>query len=197
MLNKKLIPFLSAVILCFFVTTILAQESTAAKPRKHKFTLYAGAGPNVYFNNLALAKDYVKEINYSFAGRFMWEPEHNLSLGIESGYYCLYTVDFKEQSDVNIKNAAIPIQLVVCMKFLKHFYFSFASGQSILMNDITQTLNGDISASTISLGDFAGSLGYKWDLKERFSLGAETKFFYASKLNDKNLALLFMVGYHL
>jgi hypothetical protein len=62
----------------------VAQTTDSASVKKnHRFTLYAGVGPNFYFNNLVLAKDDVNELSYSFVGRIMWEPEHNLSLGIE------------------------------------------------------------------------------------------------------------------
>ena len=127
----------------------------------------------------------------------MWEPGHLLSLGIETGYYKMYSVNDKSQTDVNISNAIIPFQLVVNMKFLKTFYVSFASGQSILVNKVSTPDNGSISSTSFSLGDFGLSLGYKHKLNDRVSLAAETKFFYSSQLNDKNIALLFMVGYEL
>jgi hypothetical protein len=190
---RKLI---AAILICFFTMGLSAQSDNSSE-KKHKFSLYAGVGPNIYFNNLVLAKDYVHELNYSFAGRIMWEPGHLLSLGVETGYYRLYSVNDKSQSGVNITNAAIPIQLVVGMKFLKTFYFNFSSGQSILLNKVSTPNNGSISSTSFSLGDFGLSLGYKRQLNERLSLAAETKFFYSSQLNDKNIALLFMVGYKL
>jgi hypothetical protein len=188
---------ISGILICFFALSLSAQTTADKKVKNHKFTLYGGVGPNVYFNNLVLGKKYVNELNYSFAGRFMWEPEHLLSLGIESGYYRLYSLSFGGQSDVIITNSAIPIQLVICMKFLKAFYFNFASGQSILINKVSNYNGGEINSSTLSLGDFAGSIGYRRELVNRVTLGAEFKFFYASKLNDKNLALLFMIGYNI
>ena len=125
----------------------------------------------------------------------MWEPEHHLSLGIESGYYCLYTVNFDELSDLEISNYAIPIQLTISMKLLKTFYFSFSSGPTILVNKVI-TSNGErVDASTMSLGDFSSALGYKHRINQHFTLSAETKFFFASKLDDKNIALIFLLGY--
>jgi hypothetical protein len=186
--------FLLAAFAIFSFSAV-AQTQTPAK--KHKFAIYAGVGPNIYFNNLVIAKEYVKEINYSFAGRFMWEPEHLLSLGIESGYYRLYHMDFGSTSDVKITNSAIPIQFILSMRMLKHFYFNFNYGQSILKNNISNAGENNTQSSVISLGDFSGSLGYRYDWKERFTLSAESKFFYSSKLNDKNIALLFLIGYKL
>ena len=66
----------------------------------------------------------------------MWEPEHVLSVGIESGYYRLYTLTGPDTLHANIANSAIPIQLVISMKFLKSFYFNFSMGQSKLINKV-------------------------------------------------------------
>jgi hypothetical protein len=186
---------LIGITLCFCSASLLAQTDNGVAVKKHKFAVYGGVGPNLYFNNLVLGKDYVHELNYSFSAKFMWEPGHLLSLGIETGYYRLYTVNNKAQSSGNISNSAIPIQLVVSMKFLKNFYFDFSSGQSIRKNKVTTPNYGDISSSSLSLGDFGAALGYKKQLNSRLSIAAETKFFYSSAINDKNIALLFMVGY--
>ena len=80
-------------------------ESTPPPVKRDKFAFYAGIGQNMYFNNLVLAKDNVNPLNYSIAGRIMWEPEHLLSIGIESGYYRLYSVTFPEQAEVKISNS--------------------------------------------------------------------------------------------
>jgi hypothetical protein len=196
-MKKKHWISLLAVACMFLVAPGAGAQDQPVRPKQHKFAIYAGLGPNIYFNNLVLAKEYVKEANYSFMGRFMWEPEHLLSIGIESGYYCLYRVDFGDQSDVKIANYAIPIMLAVNMKFLKNFYINVTTGQSILKNNVSNTIQGDINASTLSLGDFSGALGYRRQWKKTMTLGVEGKFFYASKLNDKNVALLFTAGFQL
>jgi hypothetical protein len=182
-------------VFCLIFTSLHAQTENPAPVKKDPFAFYAGIGPNIYFNNLVLAKDDVNEFNYSIAGRIMWEPEHLLSLGVESGYYRLYTVNIPELPDVKISNSAIPIQVVISMKILKKFYCNFSSGQTILINKVHTPAAGDVNASTLSLGDFAGTFGYKYPLKNHFSLQAELKYFHASKLNDSNAALIFLAGY--
>jgi hypothetical protein len=189
------------VILIFISCAALesvAQSDSASVKKRHKFTFYAGGGPNFYFNNLVLAKDYVNELNYSFVGRIMWEPEYNLSLGIESGYNRLYSVSVESagvQSGAHIVNIAIPIQIVVTMKFCENFYGSFLMGQSILKNQVNTTNLGNADATTISLGDFGAAIGYKRVMSDRFYLGSEIKGFYSAKLQDKNIALVFLGGF--
>jgi hypothetical protein len=194
---------LGSVLLMVLASTIAlhAQDlSNAAKPKKHRFSIYAGMGPSFYFNNLEVSKQYVREFNFAFVTRFMWEPGHNLSLGLETGYNGLYSI--KENptvvSQVKISNAAIPIQLVISMKFLQDFYGSFTMGQSILLNKVyTKTPLGEqrSTATNLSLGDFGLAAGYKKSISPRLYLGAELKGFYSSKLDDKNLGLVFLTGY--
>ena len=177
-----------------------AQDKSTASNKKYKFTLYAGFGPNFYFNNLTIGKEYVRELNYQFVTRFMWEPEHFLSLGFETGYNRLYSM--KENptanSQVKINNALIPIQLVISMKFFKDFYGNFSMGQSVLLNNVNTNNNGTnnkINATGFSLGDFGIAAGYRKSFHTKYYLGAELKGYYSSKLNDKNIGLAIMGGY--
>lgn len=169
----------------------------AAKPSK--FSLYAGLGPNYYLNNLTLAKDKVKEFNYSFVARFMWEPEYFLSIGFETGYNKLYTVKAGEGTadEIHIVNAAIPLQGVVSMKFFGHFYGSFTMGQSILLNKVSSPTKGEENASTFSMSDFGVALGYRKEMGSKWFLGSELKGYYSGKLQDRNIGLVFMAGYRL
>jgi hypothetical protein len=183
------------LLICCSSFAAMAQSDNAPQYKRHKYTVYGGVGPNYYFNNLVRLKGQVNELNYSFAARFMWEPEHRLSIGFETGYYRLYNLALKGPKNTTIKNSAIPIQLVVSMKFLRNWYGNFSIGRSFLINDITTDANGNFDASNFSLADFSGTVGYKRRLSDHFSLGAETKYYYASKAEDANIALLFMAGY--
>ena len=186
----------SLLIVCC-TCTLMAQQSKPAATKKRHFAVYAGIGPNYYFNNLQIGKDLVNPFNYSIAGRIMWEPEHLLSVGIESGYYRLYTLNGNGTAQAHFANSAIPIQLVISMKFLKSFYFNSSMGQTKLINKVTRQNTADFNTSTWSLADFAGTVGYRYTLKNRLSIAAETKFFYSTGFIDRNIALIFIVGYKL
>jgi hypothetical protein len=188
---------------CLILTYGKAQDLAVLKTiKKHKYSLYTGFGPNFYFNNLDVSKLYVRELNYAFVTRFMWEPAYFLSLGFETGYNRFYSI--KENptagSQIKIINAAVPIQLVISMKFKKDFYSSFTMGQSILMNKVRTSNNGstnNINATSVSLSDFGINIGYRKLISSRVYLGTELKGFYSSKLNDRNLGLILMTGYRL
>jgi hypothetical protein len=172
------------------------QSTQVPSEKKHPFSFYGGVGPSYYFNNLVIGKQYVNSFNYSFAGRFMWEPGHLLSLGIETGYYRLYTVSASQLNNAHISNSAVPLQIVVSMKFLKDWYACFNMGQTMLLNKAGATGSETVNSTSWSLADFAGSVGYRYRFPSRISVGAETKFFLSSSYLDMNLALLFMVGYN-
>ncbi len=174
-----------------------AVAQQAAKPSK--FTLYAGLGPNYYFNNLGLAKEQVNEFNYAFVARFMWEPEYFLSIGFETGYNKLYTVKagMGTPNEIHIVNAAVPLQGVVSMKFFQHFYGSFTMGQSILLNKVSSPGKGEENASTFSMSDFGAAIGYRKAAGRKWYLGSELKGYYSGKLQDRNIGLVFMAGYRL
>lgn len=191
--RRHILVFLVALFWCGLSLDAHCQEKT------HRWTLYGGIGPNYYFNNLEVAKNFVNEVNYSFVARLMWEPDYRLSLGFETGYNRLYSINTTGPvvGDVVINNAVIPIQLVVSMRFWDDFYGSFNVGQGILLNRVTASNIGNFDANVVSLGDFALTFGYRRDITNRWRIGAELKGYYSSKLDDKNLSLVFMGGYRL
>ena len=186
------------ILVCLFSVHAMAQNEDTAHHRVHKFAIYAGGGPNYYFNNLQLAKNHASVYNYSIVGRIMWEPEHFLSLGLETGYYRLYSMKSGDSNNVHITNSAIPIQIVVSMKFLHWFYFNGSLGQSILLNEVSTSTYGNFNAKTFSPGDFTATLGRRLPFlkNDRFLLNAETKFFYSSTVfaECRDKILLFIQG---
>lgn len=188
-------------IFSIWITMLLLTASTLpasaqmAREKKHRFSVYLGAGPNFYFNNLVFLKNKVNELNYSFSGKIMWEPEHRLSIGLETGYFRLYGIDLSGPKNSKVRNSAIPIQLVVSMRVMKSFYGSFSIGRAFLINDVTTDAYGNFDATTFSLADFSVTVGYRKRLNDRYSIGIDAKYYYSSKAEDANVALLGMVGY--
>jgi hypothetical protein len=197
MIMKNYKHYLS-ILFCFFSLNLLAQKDNHGQDKKHRFSLYGGVGPNYYFNNLVIAKNYVQPWNYSLTARLMWEPEYFISLGIESGYSQLYTVKYTAPSlwPAQVTKIAVPVQLVVSMKFLKNYYVDLSIGQSNLVDKFSSPDMGSFETSSWSLADFGITLGYKYRIKNRVSVGAESKFFHYTKNKDSNLALVFMVAFH-
>ena len=203
MMNRRIfhraIRNLFTVAIIGMTATMAAAQSTDGQQKQHRWVVYGGIGPNIYFNNLEIAADRVKPLNYSFVARLMWEPEYFLRLGVETGYNQLYTMSGSHPvtGDVRIVNSIVPLQGVISMRFSEHFYGNFNLGFGILYNNVSTTNLGNFDASVMSLGDFAAAVGYRRDMSERFTLGAELRGYYSGKLQDRNLALVFMAGYRL
>jgi hypothetical protein len=195
-----------AVSTCFIACQSLAQNEADASGKYRKFAVYAGVGPSYFFNNLLIFKNQVNSLGYAFSARVMWEPEHSfLSLGIETGYFRLYTasgtiVDSSSgrQSNVHVSNSSIPIQFVISMKFSRQLYADWAMGQSITFNQVSASgITSNHNASTWSLADFTATVGYRFIQKTRISYAAELKGFYSSSYANSTIAVVFIVGYRL
>ena len=133
---------------------------------------------------------------YSYVPKDVCAKNIHFKMGFSflvSGYYFLHHFYHLFNHILIIQNQQVYVML------LKTFYISFSSGQTILKNNVYTPNYGTINSTTLSLGDFSGAIGYKRSMKknDRFSIGAELKFFDSTKLDDKNLALVFLVGYHL
>jgi hypothetical protein len=185
------------MLLLFLGLQAVAQESTPAPVVKRRFAVYVGAGPNYFFNNVVTGKNLVNEWNYAVVAKVMWEPEHFLSLGLESGYNRLYTANSSGTVNAHIVNSAIPIHISMALKLVKAFYFDLSLGTSLLQSKVDTDVYGNFDGSSISLADFSGALEYRLPTRGRFQFSFGPKFFYSSHTNDKTLALLFLVGYKL
>jgi hypothetical protein len=200
---KTLIIVVSA---CFITCHSMAQNESDGSGKYRKFAVYGGVGPSYFFNNVIIGKNQVNPWGYEFSARVMWEPEHSfLSLGIETGYFRLYSASGTlsdslsgQQSNVHVSNSSIPIQFVVSMKFTKQLYADWAMGQSITFNKVSASgITTNHNANTTSLADFTATVGYRFIQKSRISYAAELKGFYSSSYANQTLAIVFIVGYRL
>ncbi|MFI5156412.1 MAG: outer membrane beta-barrel protein [Chitinophagales bacterium] len=185
------------LVFCLDSLNLISAQGAYAQERKHHFALYLGAGPNYYFNNLAIGKDLIRPLNYSLVGRLMWEPGRIITLGIESGYSQMYTATYSTSlsTSAHISKIAIPIQLVSSIKILKNYYANFSIGQTCIQSRVSGPSTGNSKSSSWSLADFSLGGGYRYTFKSRISLAAEARFFYSTKYSDGNIAILFMAGY--
>ena len=187
------------VALSFLITGVsFAQNSGEAVTPYRKFSVYAGVGPSLFINNLVRSKNEVSAFQYAFSARFMWEPKHSfVSLGIETGYFKLYTVE-SASPKAHVTNSSIPLMFDVSMRFGKNFSGTWGMGQSVTNSKVTNTDSAyNFNSSVWSLSDFTATLGYRFSEKKRLSYAAELKGFYSSKYQNATIALLFLVGFKL
>src|ERR1700759_1354808 len=115
---------LIASLFCIVAGKSFAQNGEGETGKYHKFSIYAGAGPSYFINNLKVLKDEVSSFKYAISARVMWEPQHSfVSLGFETGYYRLYSVKSRApQPKADITNSSVPLMFVVSLKFSKKLY---------------------------------------------------------------------------
>jgi len=184
---------------CLISGHSLAQTEQKPSAKYRHFAIYGGIGPSYFFNNLVTGKNYVKSFQYAFSARFMWEPRNSiLSLGFETGYYRLYSVDAPPPINANIVNTSVPLLFVVSMKFSPKIYADWSMGQSLQYNNVSVPNNPhDFNNHILSLSDFSATVGYRFIQKARISYAAEFKGYYSSLYANGTIAVLFTVGYRL
>lgn len=178
------------LIMAFILTqgVLYAQQ----QERVSKFSVYASAGPNLYLNNFDYFKKLVEPVHFNFGARIMWEPEHRLAIGLKTGYYKMYTVNFQGSNNAKIDLSAIPIHTFFTMKLYKGFYAHFGMGPTVFLNKISNDTGEKLSYSYLSLADVTGGFGYIQRPRKGFSFGAELEYFHASKADDHLLSLSFL-----
>lgn len=135
--------------------------------------------------------------------RLMWHPEHLLSVGVETGYQKLYSIDPKidipeiGSYDVKASMLATPIFLVFTMRAfpesIPHLNILFAPGIFILYNR-GEAFNEEIKSSQISNG-FTSGISYLQPISDFISIGGEIKYSQIAKIQDSDITIQFMLSY--
>ena len=163
----------------------------------YSLTTEIGLGYSRYFTTM----DY-SELNKSgFSGsvRIMWNPEHLLSIGLETGYQYLYSIDVSNvktefgTSDFSASMVSIPVFITVAMKVTPNVKLIAGSGMYFLLNSGT-AFGDELKSSQISIGAHAG-IAYAYPLNDLISIGGELQYSYYSKIQDQTFALQFLFIY--
>ena len=184
---------MKTLILLLLLFVAQAHAFAQKPPRTPKFSVYLSAGPNLYLNNFDRFKRFVEPIHFNLGARIMWEPASRLSLGLKTGYYHIYTVNFNGKNNGKFTLTAIPIQTFFTMKIYKGSYILFGMGPSVYHNRIS-TIKGDVlNASFLSLADVSGGFGYIERNRKKVSFGAEFEYFFSAKSEENLLSLSLLV----
>jgi hypothetical protein len=173
------------LVLIFFTLVVFSQQKDSVKVRLNHYTFTIGAGWTHYINNL---ENGDQKIQNNFAGvsfKFFWEPEHRLSLGLESGYYKLFKVTNQINADtsVQIDRAVVPLLLLVRMRIVDNVYLGAGMGIAIITNTASG-VSQKIVTKTNSLSNFELSGSYIYPLSKHWRVGGEFKGFHFGSLND-------------
>lgn len=163
----------------------------------YSLTTEIGLGYSRYFTTM----DY-NDLNKSgFSGtvKVMWNPEHLLSIGLETGYQYLYSIDIKNYdtefgtTDFSASMVSVPVFIVFAMKLTPNLRLTAGTGIYLLYNQ--GNLFGDaLESNQISIGAHGG-IAYTYPISNSISLGGELLYSYISKIQDQTVAIQFLFVY--
>lgn len=185
-----------AITLSALLLTSVASYGQEQKP--YNWSVGGGVGWFHYINTLDVGKDLAKTNQVGFTFRFMWEPEHRLSLGLESGYYTLYSMEVPPSPGIfggNAKLSTIPLLLSFRVRVLPDFYLSGGPGLAIMYSEVTARGN-TAESSFLSMANLHVSAMYRKKISDRFDLGGELKFLNFGKTEDYGYSLQVVGAYH-
>jgi hypothetical protein len=179
----------SLLFLVFYllmITATLAQsESSVPNIKRNHYSFAIGLGWTHYINTLEIGKDQAKINSPGLSLRFFWEPEHRLSLGLETGFYRLYKVSSQTYTDLkgSVTMAAMPLMLTVRMRVVDHLYLSTGAGLAVMFNKVSG-IDKQINSTILSMSNYQFSASYIYPLSKHWQLGGEFKFYNFGKTAD-------------
>lgn len=178
--------------------TLLSQTPESSRSLK----LMIGGGIGNYINTFTNVLDEdVHNNRPAFSGKLMWQPEFRLRLGLESGYYFIYsttriqTVNGSEKLTSKLK--VVPLFLSVSMKVINHLELNFGTGWAKMIYTVnTSTSKKDkVNGNTYSRSNYTAGFTYLYPLGEKLDLGMEFKYLYLGKTDDTSISALVTVSY--
>lgn len=177
----------SLIILLIFTLfpALFAAKKDSTRLSLNHYSLAVGIGWSHYINTLEIGEDAAFTNAAGVSLKFFWEPEHRLSLGLETGYYRLYKVKNKSYSDAKgqVTMSAVPLLLNIRMRVVDHFYLSAGAGLAIMMNKVTG-MDAEIKSNILSLSNYQFSGSYIYPLNKHWNVGGEFKVFNFGKTAD-------------
>ncbi len=180
------------VLFLIYTMPLFCQDTTATE--RH-FGIYTGVGWLHYIDNMVRNVGYepVTELNFACPTiKFMWEPEHRLSFGLETGFYRMYEIGyFWQEANKPLVADCVPIFININIDLGKNFYIGIGTGVAVLQNKI------NAYSSAFSYANYQFSLSYRYPLAKNWVIGGETHYIWIGKNNDNMLTLQALLGYKL
>ena len=173
------------MVLAFLSVVVFSQKNDSVKVHLNHYTFTVGTGWTHYINTLEMGGQNLQK---DFAGvslKFFWEPEHRLSLGLETGYYKLFTAkgQLTDNTTGQVDRSIIPLLFLIRMRIIDNVHLGVGTGIALITN---KTLGGQqkVVTETISLSNFELSGAYIYPLSKHWLLGGEVKFFHFGNTED-------------
>jgi len=172
---------------------------SVASAQTYQLNGYVGVGYARFLTNMDL--DGLNQNGYNFNIRLMWQPEHLLSVGLESGYHYLYSYEANlvdtefGATNVNSSLTAVPLFFVAAMKILPSVELLAGIGPTFL-NTYFDSYGVKTESNQISTSYFVAGR-YEYPLDESLAIGGELSYYRINKIEDSTLSLRFILSYRL
>ena len=195
--HKMFLRFFFAFVALAVGMAAVGQDSMATKKkRNYSLDLYVGGGVSYYAAPLKPAVEGVENKKLVFpigTFRLMWQPDHRLGLGIESGYVNFYSYEVKHDTvSAKIKLTAIPVLVMWSMALAPHFKVFAGFGFYAMTTNLDY--REKVHSSTNSLG-WSVAASYKQAIGKDLWLSYELKWFKAHETRDDLLSAQVNLGW--
>jgi len=167
----------------------VAQDSTKKKAN-YSLDLYIGGGVGRYVAPLTLGAPGVENKQYMNpvgTFRIMWQTDHRLALGLESGFISWYSYDVKHDTvSANVKLTSIPLLITWSMPVIQRVKVFGGFGTYITTTHLQSKT--EVSSQTASLGWLLAA-SYIQPLKKDLSLAYEFKWCNAHEADNDVISL--------
>lgn len=164
--------------------------------------LTVGGGWGHYFNNFTNVSDNdIQNNRPALYGKLQWQPEYRLRVGMESGYYLIYSTTRVETTSGSEKLTThlnvVPIFLSFSMKVARHLELNFGTGWASMIYavNVNNSQKNKVVGHTYSMSNYTAGFTYIIPLGRRIDLGTEFKYLYLGKTNDYHISAFVNVAY--
>ncbi len=194
MYGNKSFVILLILITCLSNAASYAQsevKTDSAAKRKKSFVLYVGGGLSYYsapINTQPIGlQTNITRVGPAATFRLMWHPQHQLRIGLETGYTNFYSYNLKN-GNINgkVSLTAIPVLIVWSMPVLKRVSVFAGFGSYFLTSHLNYS--GQVNSKTFSLGSNI-AVAYLQPVSKKLRLAAEAKWMNAFETRDHALSL--------
>ena len=185
-------------VLLIVICTVLIL-SNLAYSQTYYLNINAGGGYARYITDMN--QSGLNQNGFIGSFRVMWEPEHLLRIGLESGYNSLYTyeesVTDAEFGSTDAKSSlnSIPLFLIISMKITPSINLTTGFGSTFLKTSF-EAFGSKNESSQISTSYYVAA-SYSYFLNKKFALGGEIRWYRIQKIEDGTLSLQLMLQYRL
>jgi len=181
------------------IIIVLATMFSSIHAQTYHLNGYAGIGYARFITDM----DYSGLNKNGFSGtlRIMWQPEHLLRVGLETGYYNLYTFTQDRietefgSTDVHSSLRALPVFISWAMQVSSNIEIFIGSGPTFLYTAF-DSFGIEAKSTQISTSYIVGGT-YTRRITDKIKLGGELKYYRINKIEDGTLTLQFMFVYEL